>query len=319
MAKPGGRCPVRAAHLTSLSVLPAVKEAAVQRKHNLYRDSMVMHNSDPNLHLLGEGIPIDWGEEYSGQPEAELAADKRRRAKQVVSVIQDDEGALPYELSAKGLLQPSSPEPQEQEELDPGPPPSSPVGVEEIREALAKESLGDGVEVEEQLTNGTDATQESGATEEVVVVAGSVPGDVPQQGPASEGDGVHQGAPVSPAPGAEVPSGAAGVQHASPASPMPASPVPRADVPSGASVQHTTPASPKSRADIPVPLEASVPHATPASPAPRAEPPSPSAAVACHQPSDKETGEEVAPLGSQCSPPQPAGTTESGEGLQTEF
>nr|XP_009939695.1 PREDICTED: niban-like protein 1 [Opisthocomus hoazin] len=84
-------------------IMQAVKEAAVQRKHNLYRDSMVMHNSDPNLHLLGEGIPIDWGEEYSGQPEAEPAADKRRRAKQVVSVIQDDEGVLPYEVGAERL------------------------------------------------------------------------------------------------------------------------------------------------------------------------------------------------------------------------
>ncbi|KFQ10424.1 Niban-like 1, partial [Leptosomus discolor] len=94
-------------------IMQAVKEAAVQRKHNLYRDSMVMHNSDPNLHLLGEGIPIDWGEEYSGQPEAEPDTDKRRRAKQVVSVIQDDEGVLPYEVGAEALLQPSSPEPQE--------------------------------------------------------------------------------------------------------------------------------------------------------------------------------------------------------------
>ncbi|KFM09509.1 Niban-like 1, partial [Aptenodytes forsteri] len=94
-------------------IMQAVKEAAVQRKHNLYRDSMVMHNSDPNLHLLGEGIPIDWGEEYSGQPEAEPAADKRRRAKQVVSVIQDDEGVLPYKVDAEALLQPGSPEPQE--------------------------------------------------------------------------------------------------------------------------------------------------------------------------------------------------------------
>ncbi|KFW68714.1 Niban-like 1, partial [Pygoscelis adeliae] len=94
-------------------IMQAVKEAAVQRKHNLYRDSMVMHNSDPNLHLLGEGIPIDWGEEYSGQPEAEPAADKRRRAKQVVSVIQDDEGVLPYKVDAEALLQPGSPEPRE--------------------------------------------------------------------------------------------------------------------------------------------------------------------------------------------------------------
>ncbi|XP_049688346.1 protein Niban 2 isoform X2 [Accipiter gentilis] len=294
-------------------IMQAVKEAAVQRKHNLYRDSMVMHNSDPNLHLLGEGIPIDWGEEYSGQPEAEPDTDKRRRAKQVVSVIQDDEGVLPYEVGAEALLQPGSPEPREP---DPGAPPSSPDGVEEIREALAKESPGDGVEAEERLMNGTDATRKSGATEEVAAAAGSVPGDVPPQSPASEGDGVHRATPASPTPGAEVPSGA-GVQHAAPASSMPASPVPGADVLSESRVQHAAPASPKPRADVP--SEAKVPHDTPASPAPGAETSSPSAGTACHQPSDKETGEEVAPPGGECSPPQPMSTTESGEGVQTEF
>ncbi|NXK68410.1 NIBL1 protein, partial [Sylvietta virens] len=122
-------------------IMQAVKEAAVQRKHNLYRDSMVMHNSDPNLHLLGEGLPIDWSEEYSGQPEAEPAAERRRRAKQVVSVIQDDEGALPY--GAEALLQPGSPEPREAQEAHPGAPPSPPDAVKEIREALAQQSLGD--------------------------------------------------------------------------------------------------------------------------------------------------------------------------------
>ncbi|KAF1642661.1 Niban-like protein 1, partial [Eudyptes chrysocome] len=214
-------------------IMQAVKEAAVQRKHNLYRDSMVMHNSDPNLHLLGEGIPIDWGEEYSGQPEAEPAADKRRRAKQVVSVIQDDEGVLPYKVDAEALLQPGSPELREPEEPDPGVLPSSPDGVEEIREALAKESLGD------------------------------------------------------------------------------------ADDPSGARMPQAVPASPLPRADVP--SEARVLHAAPASPTPGAETPSPSAGMACHQSSDKETGEEVAPPGGECSPPQPADTTESGEGVQTEF
>ena len=310
MGRTGRGTPAPAAHLTPLSLSPAVKEAAVQRKHNLYRDSMVMHNSDPNLHLLGEGIPIDWGEEYSGQPEAEPAADKRRRAKQVVSVIQDDEGVLPYEVGAEVLLQPGSPEPRKPEEPDPGAPPSSPDGVKEIREELAKENLGDGAETEERLTNGTDAARESGATEEV---AGSVPGDVPPQGPTSEGDGVIHTTPASPAPGAEAPSGA-GVQHASPASPMLASPMPGANVPSEASVQHPAPASPKPRADVP--SEAKVPHTTSASL--RAETPSLAASTACHQPSDKETG-EMAPPGSKCSPPQPTGTTESFEGVQTEF
>ncbi|NXM03797.1 NIBL1 protein, partial [Tyrannus savana] len=223
-------------------IMQAVKEAAVQRKHNLYRDSMVMHNSDPNLHLLGEGIPIDWGEEYPGQPEPEPAGqgDRRRRAKQVVSVIQDDEGALPYEMGGEALLQPRSSELQ-----DPGAPRGSPDGVREIREALARESLGDGAgreeEEEEQLTNGRESVS------------------------------------VPPEP----------------------------------SLHHAAPASPKARADVPdVPAEGG--RVTPASsPAPGAE----GAGTACHQPSDQETGEDVAPPG----PPQPTGTTESGEGVQTEF
>ncbi|NWS02131.1 NIBL1 protein, partial [Motacilla alba] len=222
-------------------IMQAVKEAAVQRKHNLYRDSMVMHNSDPNLHLLGEGLPIDWSEECSGQPEAEPAAERRRRAKQVVSVIQDDEGALPY--GAEALLQPGSPEPREPEEAHPAMPPSPPDAVGEIREVLAQESLGDGAGAEERLMNGTEG---SAASEEGVLAAGAAPGGVTQQGPARDGDRVHCATAASPAPGAEVPSGTG------------------------------------------------------------REP-------ACHRRSDKETG------GHGDSPPQPRGTTESGEGVQTEF
>lgn len=85
--------------LTPYFFFPAVKEAAVQRKHNLYRDSIVLTNSDPNLHLLGENPSIDWAEEYGekqevdGEHEGEegdTAAQKRRRMKQVVSMIQVD-------------------------------------------------------------------------------------------------------------------------------------------------------------------------------------------------------------------------------------
>ncbi|XP_053818305.1 protein Niban 2 [Vidua chalybeata] len=276
-------------------IMQAVKEAAVQRKHNLYRDSMVMHNSDPNLHLLGEGPAIDWSEEYSGQPEAEPAAERRRRAKQVVSVIQDDEGALPY--GAEALLQPGSPEPREPGEAHPGVPPSPPDAVKEIREALAQESLGDGAGAEERLMNGTDA---SGASEEGVLLAGAAPGDVTQQGPARGGDGVCCATVASPAPGAENPSGTgrervtpapspvpgaevpsgAGTRRAAPAPPVPgaevssggqcatpaSSPVPGAEVPSGTGRERPGPASPVPRADVP--SEAEVPHATPRSSVP---------------------------------------------------
>ncbi len=86
--------------------VPAVKEAAVQRRHNLYRDSIVLTNSDPNLQLLGENPPIDWAEEYGGgleEVDGEHAGDpevqKRRRMKQVVSMIQIEGNAsvLPNE------------------------------------------------------------------------------------------------------------------------------------------------------------------------------------------------------------------------------
>lgn len=85
------------------SVSTAVKEAAVQRRHNLYRDSIVLNNSDPSLHLLGENPSIDWAGEYGGGPEEadslgeEAKGDaknqgeeslKQRRMKQVVSMIQ---------------------------------------------------------------------------------------------------------------------------------------------------------------------------------------------------------------------------------------
>ncbi|XP_054466589.1 protein Niban 2b [Anoplopoma fimbria] len=80
-------------------IMMAVKEAAVQRRHNLYRDSIVLSNSDPNLHLLGDNPPIDWAGDY-GQAQEEaggvgedakgegVESQKTRRMKQVVSMIQ---------------------------------------------------------------------------------------------------------------------------------------------------------------------------------------------------------------------------------------
>ncbi|CAB1320128.1 unnamed protein product [Coregonus sp. 'balchen'] len=79
-------------------------EAAVQRRHNLYRDSIVLTSSDPNLNLLGDNPAIDWAGEYGtgpeeGQGQVEVEgeetgdsgeAHRRRRMKQVVSMIQLD-------------------------------------------------------------------------------------------------------------------------------------------------------------------------------------------------------------------------------------
>ncbi|XP_061732886.1 protein Niban 2-like [Nerophis ophidion] len=83
-------------------IMMAVKEAAVQRRHNLYRDSIVMTNSDPNLHLLGESSPVDWATKFpSEDPEAVNSGGEDgcsgNRRKQVVSMIQLDGVPLPYE------------------------------------------------------------------------------------------------------------------------------------------------------------------------------------------------------------------------------
>ncbi|KAI2664719.1 Protein Niban 2 [Labeo rohita] len=110
-------------HTVMKDIMMAVKEAAVQRRHNLYRDSIVLTNSDPNLHLLGENPPIDWAEEYGGgqeEVEGENAGDpevqKRRRMKQVVSMIQieGDTSGLPnescLEVPAVGSIPEEEPE-----------------------------------------------------------------------------------------------------------------------------------------------------------------------------------------------------------------
>ncbi|KAL0965384.1 hypothetical protein UPYG_G00280590 [Umbra pygmaea] len=87
----------------SKDIMMAVKEAAVQRKHNLYRDSMILSNSDPNLHLLGNNPSVDWASQFGGghdEPEGLLreGGGNSRKRRQVVSMIQLDEmGPLAYE------------------------------------------------------------------------------------------------------------------------------------------------------------------------------------------------------------------------------
>ncbi|KAG7320860.1 hypothetical protein KOW79_015275 [Hemibagrus wyckioides] len=76
-------------------IMMAVNEAATQRRHNLYRDSIVLTNSDPNLHLLEEN-PIDWASHY-GRGGEEEGADRIRRRRQVVSMIVPEGMApMPY-------------------------------------------------------------------------------------------------------------------------------------------------------------------------------------------------------------------------------
>uniref|UniRef100_A0A673Z943 Niban apoptosis regulator 2b n=1 Tax=Salmo trutta TaxID=8032 RepID=A0A673Z943_SALTR len=91
-------------HSVMKDIMMAVKEAAVQRRHNLYRDSIVLTSSDPNLHLLGDNPAIDWAGEFGTGPEEGQGQDdeegeetgdtgeahRRRRMKQVVSMIQLD-------------------------------------------------------------------------------------------------------------------------------------------------------------------------------------------------------------------------------------
>ncbi|XP_078082747.1 protein Niban 2-like [Mustelus asterias] len=98
----------------SKDIMLAVKEAAVQRKHNLFRDSIVLSNSDPNLLLL-EDQPINWNSEFGSQENSgpDNAAEKRKRMKQVVSMIQDDGICHPDEVEVMDDLKEVSEEEQD--------------------------------------------------------------------------------------------------------------------------------------------------------------------------------------------------------------
>uniref|UniRef100_A0A3B4GQD9 Niban-like protein 1 n=1 Tax=Pundamilia nyererei TaxID=303518 RepID=A0A3B4GQD9_9CICH len=136
----------------SKDIMMAVKEAAVQRRHNLYRDSIILTNSDPNLHLLGENPQVDWATKFGGdEPEGSVSsADEGRgfgrRRKQVVSMIQLDGVPLPYEscLEVPGVeLIPeedaeSKEEENEEDQLGKAEDlsPKSPDSVNEIRDLI---------------------------------------------------------------------------------------------------------------------------------------------------------------------------------------
>ncbi|XP_066510770.1 protein Niban 2-like [Hoplias malabaricus] len=149
-------------------IMMAVKEAAVQRKHNLYRDSIVLTNSDPNLHLMEDKPTIDWAEEYGDGKEevdgeqGDSAAHKRRRMKQVVSMIQEDGTATA--LLAESCLEVPGVEdiPEEEGEGDSVTKSSSKSEKEASNEANAQEcvSVPPSEEVPPALPNGTTIKEE---------------------------------------------------------------------------------------------------------------------------------------------------------------
>uniref|UniRef100_A0A8C4GRW7 Niban apoptosis regulator 2a n=1 Tax=Dicentrarchus labrax TaxID=13489 RepID=A0A8C4GRW7_DICLA len=158
----------------SKDIMMAVKEAAVQRRHNLYRDSIILTNSDPNLHLLGENPSVDWATKFGGD-ELEGSVNvggiegggsgKRRR--QVVSMIQ---------LDGEDMGLPEDPK--------------SPDSVNEIRDLInpvVEMVLPVSEESQSDATNGTEpttgiVTMEDGV-HEVVTHVTTVVDDVPSKSP----------------------------------------------------------------------------------------------------------------------------------------
>lgn len=166
---------------------PAVKEAAVQRRHNLYRDSIILTNSDPNLHLLGENPQVDWATKFgSDEPEGSVSsADEGRgfgrRRKQVVSMIQLDGVPLPYEscLEVPGVeLIPeedaeSKEEENEEDQLGKAENlgPKSPDSVNEIRDLInpvVEVVVPVSKEEQSEVTNKTEPTTGSITVEDGV-------------------------------------------------------------------------------------------------------------------------------------------------------
>ncbi|MEQ2168064.1 hypothetical protein GOODEAATRI_010619 [Goodea atripinnis] len=174
-------------------VCPAVKEAAVQRRHNLYRDSIILTNSDPNLHLLEETPPVDWGSKFGADdPDGSVGSRAEGkglggRRRQVVSMIQLEGLPIPYEscLEVPGVdLIPEEdgevPEVKRVNEEDLGPleDPKSPDSVDAIRDLISpvvEVVLPVPEEKLEDVTSGTETTKgtitmEDGLQEEVTHV-----------------------------------------------------------------------------------------------------------------------------------------------------
>ncbi|CDQ80526.1 unnamed protein product [Oncorhynchus mykiss] len=124
-------------------IMMAVKEAAVQKRHNLYRDSMILTNSDPDLHLLGESPSVDWAAQFGGGDEEsdespEGCGRSKWRRRQVVSMIKlDGMGPLPYEscleVPGGGMEEGGDFIPEEEGATPMEPEPNSPDNVQEIR------------------------------------------------------------------------------------------------------------------------------------------------------------------------------------------
>lgn len=185
---------------------PAVKEAAVQRRHNLYRDSMILSNSDPNLNLLGETSEVDWTTKFGGNEldgsvgSGTAGGGSGRKRRQVVSMIQLDGVPLPYEscLEVPGVelipeedtdVSEGNKEDESNDEEDQGPPesPKSPDSVDEIRDLInpvVEVVLPDN---QQDMANGTKPitgtiTTEDGLQEQVTHVTTTVE-DVPRKSP----------------------------------------------------------------------------------------------------------------------------------------
>ncbi|KAK9532847.1 hypothetical protein VZT92_010212 [Zoarces viviparus] len=182
----------------SKDIMMAVKEAAVQRRHNLYRDSIILTNSDPNLHLLEETSQVDWATKFGGdEPEGSVGGGVSEgggsgsRRRQVVSMIQLDGVPLPFEscLEVPGvdLIPEEDTEESEgveedrgedEEDLGPLEEPMSPDSVTEIRDLInpvVKLAPPVSEESQSNMTNGTEpttgtVTSEDGVQEDVTRV-----------------------------------------------------------------------------------------------------------------------------------------------------
>lgn len=181
------------------SIIPfnsaAVKEAAVQRRHNLYRDSMVLTNSDPNLHLLGEDT-IDWAGQFGGvKGERQGGEVANRKRKQIVSMIHLDGMPLPYESCQEvpgvdGI--PEENEGQTEQDLETEKPvnpiqhvpiekePGSPGNINEIRDLI--NPVLEVVEKDgSQLTNGMLPLEEGDEVKHITTVTEIVPRESPKK------------------------------------------------------------------------------------------------------------------------------------------
>ncbi|GLD75233.1 niban-like protein 1, partial [Lates japonicus] len=204
-------------HSVMKDIMMAVKEAAVQRRHNLYRDSIVLSNSDPPACIYWENTPPSTGPGSTEEPRrrcpAMVTSQRRMKRRGEKDGDGEENSDAKASLDQKGSASPKASE---------SPPVLSDGSVLKEEEAKPEEQVKEIPLKVESATENASALKEKDKGEDSQSVLEE------QQPPPSSQEGSEKVLLPGPPP-KEIPSGATEMAPESPAEATPDFPPPPHD------------------------------------------------------------------------------------------